>query len=475
VAQDVGSRLQAAEPGSFRDRDSRVFVTPDGVFRALSPSGLADFEALAATPLWTALQQEGSVVATERVDGPHVPPVALDGPVAAVLRHERVPFISYPYEWSFSMLRDAALLQLDLARRALAAGIALKDASAYNVQWRGTRPGFIDVGSFERARPGEPWVGYRQFCSLFLYPLMLQAYKDLPFHALLRGSLSGIPPSHARAVLSSGRDRFRRGVFSNVLLHARLEARYADVAGRDVKRELRRAGFNQAILDANLAKLQKLVRRLQWGAGETAWTGYGKQNTYDDEAARRKADFVREAAARHAGGMVWDVGCNDGTYSRVAAEHAGLVVALDADHATVDALYRALRAEERTDILPLVVDITDPSPGLGWRGLERATLERRGTPDLTLCLALVHHVAISGNVPVREFVAWLRSLDCAVVVEFPDRSDPMVQRLLSGKQDGANPDYDKPAFERALAERFEVDRVETLSVTRTLYEARPLG
>jgi hypothetical protein len=460
------------EIGSFRDPDSRVFVTPEGVFRVLSQSGLEEWEALAGSPLWQALQEERRVVQTERVV-PDALPDLLTLDAAAVLRHERVPFISYPYEWTFSMLQDAALAHLELNRRALAADLTLKDASSYNVQWRGAEPLFIDVGSFERLRPGEPWAGYRQFCMLFLFPLMLQAYKDLPFHPLLRGALDGISPHDARALLSSRRERMRKGVLANVTLHARLEANYADVGGREVKRDMRRAGFSKELLEANVRKLEKIVRGLRWKAGDTAWTGYGTDNTYDDESADHKARFVREAAARRPGGLTWDLGCNDGTYSRIAADFADHVVAVDADHATVEALYRGLREERRTDILPLVMSITDPSPDLGWRGRERASLERRGAPDLTLCLALVHHVTITGNVPVREFLTWLRSLDTALVIEFPDRTDPMVQRLLGGKRDDANPDYEKGLFERALEEHFQVDRAEPVSETRTLYEARP--
>ena len=388
-----------------------------------------------------------------------------------MLRHERVPFVSYPYEWPFSMLRDAALLQLDLCRRALAADLAIKDASPYNVQWRGTRPVFVDVGSFERLRPDEPWAGYRQFCMLFLYPLMLQAYKDLPFHAALRGSLDGISPRDARAMLAG--ERFRKGVLSNVLVHARLEERYAAAEGREVKREMKRAGFNRELLAANFAKLEKLVRRLEWKAGETAWTGYGEDNTYDDAAAAAKAAFVAEAAARRHVALAWDVGCNDGRYARIAAESSDLVVALDSDHATVEALYRRLREERREDVLPLVMSVTDPSPNLGWRGRERASLERRGKPGLVLCLAVAHHVCITGNVPVRELLDWLRSLDAALVIEFPDRADPMVQRLLGGKREGSNPDYERATFERALEERFAVERSAAVTETRTLYEALP--
>ncbi|MGZ8647186.1 MAG: methyltransferase [Solirubrobacteraceae bacterium] len=468
----AGREAAAVEAGSFRDPDSRIFLRDGVVYRALSRSGWADWEALAATPLLDELVSSGRLIATEQADVDDLPELAGE-PAAGALRHERVPFVSYPYEWPFSMLKDAALLQLEVGRRALEHDLTLKDASAYNVQWRGAKPVFIDVGSFERLRPGEPWAGYRQCCMLYLYPLMLQAYKGLPYHALLRGSLDGIGPRDARAVMSA-RDRLRRGVLTHVLLHARLEARYADAGGREVKRELKRAGFGKELLDANQRRLEKLVRRLEFRAGRTAWTEYGSTNTYTDEDADRKAEFVRQAAARRSGALVWDVGCNDGTYSRVAAEHAAQVVAFDADHATVDALYRTLREEGRTDILPLVMSVTDPSPDLGWRGRERDSLERRGTPDLALCLAVIHHVVITGNVPVAEFLSWLRSLDCGLVIEFPERDDPMVQRLLSGKAETANPDYDRETFERELGERFEVDRSERLaSGTRTLYEVRP--
>jgi hypothetical protein len=447
-----------------------VFITPQGVFRALSAAGLEEWRALAASPLWRELQDEGRVVATQQAELDALPDV-LAGEAAGVLRHERVPFLSYPYEWPFSMLKDAALLHLELNRRALRADLALKDASPYNVQWRGTRPVFIDVGSFERLRPDEPWVGYRQFCMLFLYPLMLQAYKGLPFHAALRGSIDGIEPQQARAMLAG--ERFRKGVLSNVLMHARLESRYAGAEGGEVKRELGRAGFSRELLAANFAKLEKLVRRLEWDGGETAWTGYGEDNTYDEASTAAKEAFVREAAARRRSRLAWDIGCNDGRYARIAAAGADLVVALDADHATVDALYRRLRDERREGILPLVMSVTDPSPDLGWRGRERASLERRGTPELALCLAVVHHVCITGNVPVRELLDWLRSLDAALVIEYPDRADPMVRRLLGGKRDGSNPDYEKAAFERALSERFTVDRSAAVSETRTVYEARP--
>jgi ribosomal protein L11 methylase PrmA len=463
----------ALDPGSFRDPDSRVYLAGDGVYRLLSERGRDDWLALSAAPVFAEATAGGTLVATEAVERDAVP--GLDGlPAAAILRHERVPFVSYPYEWTFGMLRDAALLQLDLLARALEDGLILKDSSPYNVQWRGAAPVFIDVGSFERLRPGEPWVGYRQFCMLFLYPLMLTAFRGVPFQPWLRGSLEGIAPTDAARLLS-GRDRLRRGVLTNVVLHARLERRYAAVQGREVKRELRGAGFGAELVKANVRKMRKLVDRLRWEPGESAWTAYGEDDGYAAADREAKSAFVREAAGRRPRRLAWDLGANDGDYARIAAD-AGCesVLAMDADHPTVELLYRALREQGERRILPLVVDVCDPSPALGWRGRERAALLDRGRPELVLCLALVHHLAITRNVPLADVVAWLHALGGELVVEFPTREDPMVQRLLAAKNEGAHGDYELEAFERALGAAFEIRRRETLpSGTRVLFDAAP--
>jgi SAM-dependent methyltransferase len=455
------------EPGSFRDPESRVFYAGDEVYRALSPDGLSDFEALQAT----GLLDDPRVVRTERAEDTAALRGLLVHEPAAVLRHERIPFVSYPYEWTFSMLKDAGLLQLDLLLAALEHDLVLKDSTPYNVQFKGARPVFVDVGSFERIRQGEPWVGYRQFCMLYLYPLLLQAVKGVPFQPWLRGSIDGITPSQMRALLSF-RDRFRRGLFTNVFLHAKFETRYAD-RPEQTKQEVERL-FKKELFVANVRKMRRLVERLSWDPPEGVWTAYGESNSYTDDDARRKDAFVREVATSRDWNLVWDIGCNNGRYSRIAAEGARTVVAVDADPGPVELLYRDLRAEANERILPLTMNLADPSPGLGWRGLERRPLPERGRPDLVLALALVHHVAIGANVPVAELVGWLASLGCALVIEFPTREDPMVKKLLAPKREGLHPDYELGYFERTLKEAFEVERSERLeSGTRVLYYARP--
>ena len=200
---DAPTVASGLEPGSFRDPDSRVFTTDGRVLRLLSEQGLADWRELSSTGLVDELVGEGRLVGTREVEEEAALGEAIHGGVAGVLEHDRIPFVSYPYEWTFSMLRDAALLQLGLLRRALDQGLILKDSTPYNVQFWGTEPVFIDVGSFEKQREGEPWAGYRQFCMLFLNPLLLQAYKGIDFRPWLRGSLAGITPAETRHLLAS--------------------------------------------------------------------------------------------------------------------------------------------------------------------------------------------------------------------------------------------------------------------------------
>jgi len=475
---DVSPSGLGLDPGSFRDPDSRVLVGPDGVYRLLSDRGLADWRALATSPTFSRFTESGALVATQEAEDIEPRDLGVTMPsagCAGALRHQRIPFISYPYEWSFGMLRDAAILQLDLLLSALDDGLVVKDASSYNVQWRGSRPVFIDIGSFERLREGEPWVGYRQFCAHYLNPLLLQAYRGISFQPWLRGSIDGISPQEADACFSL-RDHLRRGVLTHVHLHSKLEARNAARQGDDVRKELREAKFSSELIRANARKLRKLIAGLEWRHGASAWTGYREMNTYTESTASQKRDFVAEAVTRVQPRLVWDIGSNDGAYARVAAREGAYVVALDSDHTTIEALYRDLSQDASDSILPLVADVANPSPGLGWRGSERRPLEVRGRPDLVLALALVHHVSIGANVPLAEVVAWLRSLGAPVVVEFPDREDPMVRSLLSGKGPGANPDYGLESFERLLSERFTVDRREQLEPGgRVLYLATPSG
>ena len=279
------------------------------------------------------------------------------------------------------------------------------------MQFVGTKPVFIDVGSFERLRGGEPWPGYRQFCELFLNPLLVQALRDVPFQPLLRGSIHGISPTIA-AELLRGEGRFTKGVFTHVKLHARAERKYADAdRDHDVKAELQRAGFGPGLIDAQLKNLEKAVTGLKWGKQDSTWSDYGDRAHYADQDLQAKERFVAAAVEARSPRRVLDLGANDGHFSRVALQAgAASVVAVDSDDLVVDRLYRDLRREGERRVLPLVLDLSDPSPGLGWRSRERLPFVERVRPDLVLCLAVVHHLALTNNVPLDEIVGLPRRL-----------------------------------------------------------------
>lgn len=447
------------EAGSFRDRTGRIFYSGENVFRGLTDKALPEWQALRGTRFFPRLVQEGKIVATEEAD---------PGEWAAVLRHERIPFVSYPYEWCFGMLKAAALLQLELIEAALAEGLSLKDATPYNVQWQGCRPVFIDVLSFYRLKPGEPWVGYRQFCELFLNPLLLEAYKGVPFQPWLRGSLEGIPPQDLLALLGA-RDLLRKGVLTHVWLHARSQTRYDEAAqSRNVKSELAAAGFRKELILANVRGLARLVQGLALPERRSAWAGYGEDPGYAGADQEEKERFVREAVASQRWGLAWDLGANTGVYSRIAAEGSDYVVALEGDPGAVERLY----AEGSANVLPLVCNLADPSPARGWRGRERKDLPERGLPDLVLCLALIHHLVIGANLRLAEVLDWLAGLGRFLVIELVTREDARVQGLLRHRDD-LYEDYDLPVFERELAASFEVlRRLELPSGRRILYFAR---
>ncbi len=461
------------EPASFRDPASTVFYLDGHVLRGLSKQGAADYEALTATRFFPQAVQAGQIVGTRTVPEEELPAADGDSSWAMVLEHDRIPVVSYPYEWTFSMLKAAALLHLDLLQQGLAEGQTMKDGYAYNLQFVGARPVFIDVGSFEQARPGEPWAGYRQFCQTFLYPLLLTAYKGVRFQPWLRGAVQGIAPGDIRP-LFTGFDVFKRGVLKHVVLHQAMDARFSKARASDTRRELQRAGFSTELQAATVKAIRKLVAGLRWKAGESAWSDYQRTSTYTDAEKERKQAFVRRSVAAAPAPLCYDLGANDGTYSRVAAEHAGYVVAADSDDLTVDLLFQALSKEGERRILPITLDLCDPSPGLGWRGRERSAFFDRDRPDVVLALALIHHLAITGNVPLAELVDWWHGLGARLVVEFVDPEDPMADRLLANKPAGMHGDYRRAVFERLLEERFQVlEREELPSGTRVLYHAAP--
>lgn len=439
---------------SFRDPSGFVFWRDGRPYRQVQPAFAAEWDAFAGGPLERSLIEAGRLLPYEHVD------VALAAtPEAhAVIAPEQIEFVSYPYEWTFGELRDAALLTLDVELDAIRAGWTLKDASAYNVVFRDTRPVLIDSLSFEPLEDDAPWVAYRQFCEQFLGPLALMARRDVRLADLLRADPDGVPLDLAARLLPL-RTRFDFGLLSHVHLHARAQARHAadGAAG-----EARRPRITRSRLEGLIGNLRSTVAGLDWRPAGTEWADYAEGTSYSDAAAADKDRLVDAFVRLVPGARVWDLGANTGRFSRIAADAGKRVIAFDIDPAAAERHYRAVRSAGRSDILPLVADMANPGPALGWAGRERRSLLERANGDVVLALALVHHLAISRNVPLGLVLELFAELAPWAIVEFVPKDDSMVRRLLATRRD-VFPNYGLDGFRAAATSRFEIVREEPIA------------
>jgi ribosomal protein L11 methylase PrmA len=453
--------LEETEAGSFRDPAGFVFQRDGVVYRQVNRSFEPKFVAVRASGLFDALGRERLLVPHEEVGLEHAAsPLAV-----AVLKPERIGFISYPYEWSFGQLRDAALLTLDVQERALERGFTLRDASAYNVQFSGGRPILIDTLSLEPREEGAPWLGYRQFCEHFLVPLLLMSRVDIGCGALLRAHLDGVPLELGSRLLPRA-SWLRPGTLMHVHLHAAAQRKYADTAAAPTVKA-RPIGKEGAI--GLVHSLRGAVQRLRWEPAGTEWADYTRQHNYTDSALASKRELVARLLRGMAPRTVWDLGANTGEYSRVAREIAEHVIAFDIDPAAVERHYRAVRTADERGVLPLLGDLANPSPALGWAHRERRSLEQRGPADALLALALVHHLAIGRNVPLERIAEYFARLGRGLVIEFVPRSDGQVQRLLRSRED-VFADYNREGFEAAFGRFFNIEAAEpVVGSERTMY------
>jgi len=442
------------EPGSYRDPSGFVFRRDGILYRQVNTAFADDWAAFEASGLHAALIAEGILVADE----PASIDLAPEPGAVAVIRPDEIGFISYPFEWAFSQLKDAALLTLRAQSLAGERGMTMRDASAYNVQFRDGRPLLIDTLSFERVGEGGPWKPYRQFCENFLAPLALMAHRDGRMGQLLRTWIDGIPLDLASELLPRG-TRFSAGLAAHVHLHARAQRRHAGDGGdASVATPSRSVTMSDNRRLALLDHLRRTVEGQRLAARGTEWADYADQTSYSASGTASKEAIVQrllEAVAAGGARRAWDVGANTGRYSAIAAAAGFEVLALDVDWAAVERHYLALRDAGERRIMPLLADLADPSPAIGWANTERASLIERANADVVVALALVHHLAIGRNVPLPMIAELLARLAPNLIVEWVPKEDPMVQRLLATRED-IFPSYSRDGFRAAFEGAFEI-------------------
>ena len=443
---------------SFRDPSGSLFLKNGVLYRRVNPIYKQHYDCAQKSGLFDALISNKLLIAHQEIPSSNTDPKN----TYKIIAPEKIPFISYPYEWCFSQLQDAAILTLEIKKIALDHGMTLKDASAYNVQFLKGRPIFIDTLSFEIYKEGAAWAAYRQFCQHFLAPLALMCRRDVRLNQLLRIFIDGIPLDLASSLLPRW-TYLSPTLASHIHLHAKGQQKFAKKSSKPEWRIPRRN------LEALIESLKMAVQGLKLARQETEWANYYQATNYSAESFTEKKNIVSSFLREISSKIVWDLGANTGEFSRLASDKGVQTISFDIDPTAVEKNYLEVKNKKETNLLPLLSDLTNPSPGTGWNNEERLSLRNRGPADAILALALVHHMAISNNTPFGMIAECFSQLSSYIIIEFIPKSDSQVERLLATRED-IFPDYHQTAFESEFGRYFDIQHTKEIPGTkRTLY------
>lgn len=432
-------------PSSFRDPSGFLFLYNGELFRQINNSYKDEYNFLKNSGLYEKLVQNKLLIQHKEVENVEI---SNDKKCYKIIKPEKINFISYPYEWSFSQLKDSALCTLEIQKTALEFGMTLKDGTSYNIQFLDGKPILIDSLSFEIYEDGDIWRPYQQFCQHFLAPLSLMANQDIRFNQLLPIFLNGLPLDLTSKLLPfSTKTSF--GLMSHIHLHAKSQKKH------ESDKEFKKPHMKKLSLIGLIDNLHSTIKKLSWKPQDTEWANYYSDTNYSDTAFIQKKKILSSFVDKYKPQEVWDLGGNDGTFSRIASDKKIPTISFDIDPAAIEQNYLKLKEMKETLILPLVLDLTNPSPGIGWENKERKSFISRGPTDAVFALALIHHLAISNNLPFNKIGSFLSKLCNILVIEFVPKSDSQVQRLLSTRLD-VYENYSQENFENVFSEYFEL-------------------
>ncbi len=444
---------------SFRDPSGFLFYEDGKLFRQVNKSYREDYDFLLSSGLYDKLINKGLLIPHREVDNHG----GMDDNTYKVIEPEKINFISYPYEWSFSQLKDAALATLEIQQLALQYGMTLKDASAYNIQFQKGSPVFIDTLSFENYQEGKPWEAYRQFCQHFLAPLALMSHTDIRLNQILKIYLDGIPLDLASRLLP-----FKTTLSFSLLMHLHLHAKgqkkyeHKGSAARNIK-------ITKPNLVALIQSLTAAVKKFKIKTRITEWGDYYTFTNYSTSSFANKKEILSGFVSDIKPRTIWDLGANTGEFTQIAGQLGANCIAFDSDPLAVDSNYQYIRKHSIDNILPLVMDLTNPSPAIGWNCEERMGFKSRPLPDAVLVLALIHHLAISNNLPLIMIARFLSELSENLVIEFVPKSDSQVQKLLESRKDIFD-DYNEEAFIKDFEKYYNIkEKVKIIDSERTMF------
>ncbi|MEO6289914.1 MAG: class I SAM-dependent methyltransferase [Ginsengibacter sp.] len=429
-------------PASFKDPSGFVFKKDNLLYRQVNKSYAEDYDLLMTSGLYKDLVGKKYLLnhseTTENFSG--------SADWYKTILPEQLSFTSYFYEWCFGQLKDAALLTLAVQKMAIKYGMVLKDATPSNVQFHKGRPVLIDTLSFEKYDQSQPWIAYRQFCECFLFPLYLQKYLGIDLQKLMLAWPDGIPATVTKKMLPL-KSNFNLGVGLHVSLQSKIKTSKNPVNYR--------GKFNQEKMLQLVANLEDNIKVCILKKDKTTWSNYYAETIISQSYLSKKADIFHELINAASFKTVLDIGANDGFFSKLIAEKAKMVVAIDFDVNCINSLYDHTRKQKITNILPLCIDIANPTPASGFNNTERSSFLHRSHFDMVLALALVHHLAIGKNIPLQNIAASFKAIATTLIIEFISKEDEKVKQLLQHRKDIFS-NYAEAGFEEAFGEYFNI-------------------
>ena len=441
-----------------RDPSGFVFKHNKEIYRAVNKAYRQNYDHLIQSGLFKKLCSEELLIKHQELDDNK-----LNFDCYKIIKPVQIDFISYPYEWSFEQLKDAAITTLTIQKIALDYKMSLKDASAYNVQFMDSKPVFIDTLSFEIYKEGFPWIAYKQFCQHFLAPLLLMAYKDLRLQKLLNNFMDGIPLDLTNSLLP-----FKCLIDPKILLHITLHSK-AQKKFSAKKADLKEGGFSKNSFYRLIDNLLSSVKSIKLKNINSHWINYYNGDNSNPEYINHKKELISLFLDRIKPGTLWDLGSNTGVFSKIASEKNIRVICFDSDPVIVNKVYVDCKSRNEKNILPLVMDLVNPSSASGWAESEHKSLTERASAEIVMALALVHHLAITNNIPLRSIAEYFANLSGKLLIEFIPKDDANTQILLRSREDIFS-DYNQLNFENEFNKFFTIIAKEKInSSERVLY------
>ena len=433
------------EPGSFRDPAGKIFYHNNKVFRILNYEGEKRLKFLEESKILEESIKKDFLIKSSRINEQDLNFKEAEN--KTIIEHKKLDYISYPFEWSFDQLKDAAIHHLDFHIFLLKNNANMIDGSAYNVQFVGFKPTFIDILSIKKYEDGEYWTAHKQFCENFLNPLILKSKKDIDFNNWSKGNLEGITTKDLNSVLSL-KDKISYNIFTQVVLLNFFERKTIENNKINLKK-IKKKKFPKRSFLSMLLNMRNFILSLNLKKSKTVWDDYSSNNTYELEEENLKKRIVMEFARKYKFNSLADLGCNDGVYSKICLDNGcSSVVGFDYDLNAINNGYKIAK-KEKLNFLPLYFDASNPSSNIGWFQKERKGFFERSNFSGMIALAFEHHLAIAKNIPLNQVIKWLIKIAPKGLIEFVPKNDVTIKKMLSLKGDIFK-DYNEENFRNLL-------------------------